>query len=131
MKTIIAGSRRIPSLQLNEYRDWYIPSKRQIIYSVLDDFIKESKIEVSAVISGACWGIDQLGEEWAKKNSKEISTAPADWKKYGKRAGFIRNSEMALAGDCLICIYSSGSSGSLHMISEMKRLGKPIFEKVL
>lgn len=131
MKCIIAGSRRFPKLNLNYYKDWHIPERRKIIYNILEEVIKESGFQIDTVISGCCWGIDQLGEEWAKKNNMPIESAPAEWEKYGKWAGFKRNGEMAEAGDCLICIYTVGSSGSNNMIESMKKLNKPLHIRII
>lgn len=97
---------------------------------MLEELISESKLEITAVISGACWGMDKLGEEWALTNNVPIISAPANWKKYGKSAGFIRNTEMAEIGDALICILTEGSRGTQHMIDIMTKLGKPVFSKV-
>lgn len=129
MKTIIAGSRRIPSLGLNEPDDWKKPELRAVIFKVLEEIVVASGYEIDTVVSGTCWGIDQLGEEWADKNGKPIIYYPANWKRYYKFAGKIRNEEMAKAGDALICLYAKGSAGSLHMVNCMKKLGKPFFTR--
>ncbi len=46
------------------------------------------------IISGHCSGADQLGEKYAENNNILCSVFPAQWKKYGRAAGPIRNSEM-------------------------------------
>lgn len=130
MKCIIAGSRRFPTLNLNNYQDWKNPTLNKVIYDILEKAIKESGFLFNTVVSGTCWGMDQLGEQWAHQNPKIISTIlqyPAEWDKYGKASGPIRNNEMAKAADCLVCIHTKNSAGSLHMISAMKKLNKPLF----
>ena len=125
MKIIIGGSRRLPSLGLNYYKDWLNDKE---IYKILEDCIKLSNFNITEVVSGRCWGIDQLGEKWAKNNNISIIEKPADWS-LGKKAGYVRNREMAKIADGLICIYAKNSKGSEHMIKTMKELDKPIYEK--
>ena len=44
-----------------------------------------------------------------------------DWDKYGKSAGYIRNTEMAEAGDILVAFWDGKSKGTEHMINIMKK----------
>lgn len=47
------------------------------------------------LVSGACpTGADRLGEIVAAELGWNIELYPADWAKYGNRAGFVRNSQM-------------------------------------
>jgi hypothetical protein len=128
-KVIIAGSRRFPSLDINEYKDWGIHYNK--VYPILETLILESKLEITAVVSGKCWGMDELGELWAKNNNISVLSYPADWKKYSRAAGPIRNAQMGEVGDALICICTFGSRGSNNMIDIMKKLGKPHWFKYL
>lgn len=46
----------------------------------------------------------------------KLKLYPADWKKYGSSAGYIRNDEMAKYADCLIAFWDGKSKGTKHMI---------------
>ena len=46
------------------------------------------------VVSGGAKGADTLAERYARENGFEFHLMPADWNRYGKRAGYIRNREM-------------------------------------
>lgn len=131
MKTIIAGSRRIPSVGLLSPADWFNNNKRKMMLDFLTETIKNSKFVVSSVVSGSCWGIDGLGEEYASANGLPLSIYPADWKKFGKKAGHVRNLEMAAAADCLVCVMSAGSRGSADMVEIMKNLKKPYYAVII
>jgi len=50
--------------------------------------------DVIEIVSGHCEGADQLGELYAKNHGLPCKVFPAQWKKFGKAAGPIRNSEM-------------------------------------
>ena len=85
-----------------------------------------SKYQITSVISGAAKGADTLGERWAQENGLSISRKPADWEAYGKRAGYLRNTEMAeeAGSDGLLCAFWDGKSkGTKHMIDIAKSKG--------
>ena len=46
------------------------------------------------VVSGGARGADALAKRYAQDKGYEYIEFPADWNKYGKRAGYIRNEEM-------------------------------------
>ena len=76
--------------------------------------------EITEVVSGKARGVDTLGEWWAKSGEKDIpiQSFPADWKKFKKAAGYIRNAEMAKYADALIAIWDGESRGTFNMIEE-------------
>ena len=43
---------------------------------------------------------------------------PADWDKYGKRAGYLRNVQMAEYADALLAFWDGESRGTKNMIDE-------------
>jgi YspA, cpYpsA-related SLOG family len=98
MRTIIAGSRTINDSQLVEAA------------------IDRSGFDITTVISGTAGGVDKLGELWALDNQVPILFFPANWREHGKKAGFIRNSEMADHADGLIAVWDGKSKGTKMMI---------------
>ena len=64
--------------------------------SIIDRVIAEigSGITAIEIVSGHCAGADQLGEKYAEERGYPCKVFPANWKKYGRAAGPIRNSEM-------------------------------------
>lgn len=85
MKTIIAGSRTVTDLE------------------IVKKAIKASGFKITEVVSGCCLGPDKLGEQWATHNNIPIKRFPADWKKWGIKAGPLRNMEMGEYGNGRIC----------------------------
>lgn len=111
MKTIIAGSRTIASYEV-------------VQKAVL--LAQGAGLEITEVVSGKARGIDTLGEEWAKANNIPVAEFPvraADWKRYGKRAGYLRNQQMGEYADALIAIWDGKSRGTVHMIDIADSLG--------
>lgn len=98
MRVIIAGSRTVTDPQ------------------ALLDALQEVGWEISQVVCGMARGADQLGYDWAKANNIPIAEFPADWKRYGKSAGYKRNVEMARNADALLALWDGESRGTEHMI---------------
>lgn len=88
----------------------------------------DAKYGVTHVISGNATGVDKAGEFWAVEHGKEVIDMPADWDKYGKRAGPIRNMEMLKQADIILVILrDANSKGSSHMASISQKSGKPTY----
>jgi len=109
VKVIIAGSRTITS------------------YKHIEEAVKKSGYKITNVISGAARGVDQLGEMYARLNNIPLTSMPADWDKYGKAAGPIRNAEMGKVADAAVIVWDGKSRGSKNMMDIMTRLEKPYY----
>ena len=83
------------------------------------------------IISGGAVGADMIGEQYADEHGIEIEKYPALWDKYGKKAGPIRNRQMAQVCDIAICFWDGKSKGTMSMINYAKRLGKEVFVKYI
>lgn len=107
-KVIIAGSRYFDNYEyLKEKMDW-------VLQNIKDNIV---------VISGAAPGADTLGEKYAVEKGYDIISKPADWSKYGRSAGPIRNREMAKIADACVCFWDGKSKGTKNMITLAKEYG--------
>ena len=107
MKVIIAGSRSFTNYQFLYLRcSFFIGAHEDI-----------------TIVSGTARGTDRLGERFAKAKGFRIERFPADWDKYGKRAGYVRNEIMAKHADCLIAFWDGKSKGTKHMIDLARKHG--------
>lgn len=95
------------------------------------DFLKEkclyylqNKMPNVLVISGAASGVDTLGEQFANEFGLKIERHPADWNRYGKRAGPIRNEEMVKICDGVIAFWDGQSRGTKTTIDFCKQYNK-------
>lgn len=114
MRIIIAGSRNITE------------------YDIVKAAVEDSGFSVGpgdTVLSGCARGVDRIGEEITEIRGAGIERHPADWDAYGKRAGYLRNAEMAKAADALIAVWDGESRGTKNMIELMQRAGKPCYIK--
>lgn len=105
MRVLITGS-----------RDW---DDRSILAQVLLNaemtaIPEHGRLAKMLLVSGACpTGADRIAEEYAEEWGWKIERHPADWDQYGKRAGFLRNSEMVhLGADVCLAFIKNESRGA-------------------
>ena len=77
------------------------------------------------IVSGGARGVDKAGERFADTELVPVRRFPANWTKYGKKAGPLRNAKMAKYADALMAFWDGESPGTRNMISLMEELGKP------
>lgn len=113
MRIIVAGSRNITN------------------YSTVVQAIQESGwlSKRTEIVSGMAQGVESLAARFALKNGYALYQFPADWNKYGKSAGMIRNQEMAEFADALIAIWDGRSRGTKGMIEIARKRGLKVFVK--
>lgn len=73
------------------------------------------------IVSGLARGADRLGLVYAKENHLPVDQFPAKWNEHGKRAGYLRNAEMANNADALVAFWDGQSKGTKHMIDIAKK----------
>ena len=105
MRIIIAGGRDF--------------TNNGMAFICLESLVKAGDV----IISGHASRADTIGEFYAQKNGLQCELYPADWKKYGKAAGPIRNEEMAKTADMLIAFWDGKSRRTKSMIGLAKKHG--------
>lgn len=129
-KVIIAGGR--------DYKD----------YNQLKSYCKhllQNKDNIE-VVSGTAEGADSLGENFAIEHNLGLKSFPAPWhevngkpkseigtrkdgSQFWKKAGPVRNVQMANYADALIAFWDGKSKGTKHMIDTAKKLGLKVAVK--
>ena len=88
--------------------------------------IVDSYETIDEIVSGCARGADRLGERVAGEMNIPIRLVPAEWHKFGKQAGPIRNRIMAKYADELLVFWDGDSIGTQNMMMTMRRLDKPL-----
>lgn len=120
LRVIIAGSRDFDDFSK------LMNSSINILSGITN---KRDDLDKIRIISGTARGADKLGEQYAKVAGYELSRFPADWNRLGKRAGYVRNAEMAKFAveddnyGVLIAFWDGQSKGTKHMIDLAKKYG--------
>jgi hypothetical protein len=104
LKLIIAGSR--------DYTDYeYVKGKLDFLLSQTKDV---------EIICGGARGADLMGKRYGEEKGYPVRMFEARWDELGKKAGFIRNKEMAKVGTHLVAFSKNNSKGTAHMINLAK-----------
>lgn len=104
----------------------------ELVMGTLDAYIDQLWVDRGhlEIVSGRARGADRLGEQYADICGIRVACFEANWQKYGKVAGPMRNVEMAdYASEdgytgVLIAFWDGESKGTEHMIkvAELKGL---------
>lgn len=118
-RIIIAGSRTF--------------TDKSLLYRVCDEQVAEiAKNDENAtvqIISGSARGADKLAEMYARDRHLSNIIIPAQWNKYGKKAGMLRNGDMARIANrkdgegILIAFWDGQSRGTQNMIFRSNESG--------
>jgi hypothetical protein len=90
--------------------------------------IHEEQDRITHLFHGNARGADTLASEWGRSAPGVIVCAcPANWKKYGKRAGPIRNQHMLGQSPDLVLAFPGGR-GTADMVRRAKEAGVKVVE---
>ena len=113
-------------------RDWPDPN---VVWTALDSELFRGTLTTTdtlVVVHGACpTGADLEADRWVKARSAEIRTAdirvkryPADWARFGRSAGPLRNLDMVGDGaDQCLAFICHGSRGASHCAELAEQAG--------
>jgi hypothetical protein len=111
MKVLVCGS-----------RVWPFPD--QIEEKILE---LQSKHKDLVVLQGKARGADQIAEEICLIHNIPCQSFPADWQRYGKSAGFIRNVQMLdEKPDLVLAFRWANSVGTSHTLREAHKRNIPV-----
>lgn len=114
------------SVVIGGYRNF---EKYEIFKSFVDSCLVELDLKEITILSGHCKGVDLMGEQYAKEKGLLLEVYPAEWKKYGKAAGPIRNKQMVEKADIVIAFVCERAKGTKNLIAQAKKLDKKVFVK--
>jgi len=80
----------------------------------------------ATVVNGGASGIDTLCADFARSIGLNVETINAEWAKYGKAAGHIRNAKMLETADYLIAF--NGGRGTADCVRQARAKGIPVIE---
>ncbi|MBR5493353.1 MAG: DUF2493 domain-containing protein [Alistipes sp.] len=131
-----------PRRKSEEHREAYLNTYRVIVagsrgffdYDLmsreLDKLFNESKEFAGndvKIISGMADGADSLAIRYADERKLTKILFPANWKRFSRVAGFLRNEDMLSVATHLVVFWDGKSSGTHHMIEIAKAKSIPIW----
>lgn len=88
-----------------------------------------AKTTITTIIEGGATGADALAAKWATDYNITLKTYRAQWRKYAKSAGAIRNQQMLdEEADISMCVAFPGGSGTADMIRRAQTANIPVFQ---
>lgn len=91
---------------------------------IINNYIDEIGAKPDTIISGGAKGIDSMAEKYAKENNIPVNIFHADWDKYGKIAGILRNTDIIKSSTHVIALPSKKSVGTYDSINKAKKANK-------
>lgn len=73
------------------------------------------------VVSGRAAGVDSIAEARARERGLEVLPIEADWRTYGKSAGYRRNEKIVETSSSVVAFWNSYSPGTGHTIDIARR----------
>ena len=91
---------------------------KEFVFFMIEEAIKTYNI--THIVSGGAIGIDSIAEEYAINHRLSTIIHHAQWKKYGKSAGYRRNKLIWKDSDIIIAFWDGESEGTKHTIDNYK-----------
>ena len=109
-------------------------SDYDLLEKTINDAIGASECNGLEIVSGHCVGADRLSELYAEKHNASVKMFSAEWEKYGKCAGSIRNKQMVdyisrFENKIAIAFTSANTKGMRNTIALAKKANICVIEK--
>ena len=98
----------------------------ECVFATLDDL--DRRVGVQEVITGGASGADSYGHHWAQDRGKPSVIFTADWAKWGRGAGPLRNQRMLDEGKPTLVVAFPGGKGTADMCRRAREFGVPLLK---
>jgi SLOG family YspA-like protein len=92
---------------------------------IVDQYLDKNGIPLE-IISGGCKGVDKLAEKYARELDIPFKSFEADWNKYGRSAGPLRNTQIIEYCTHVLALPTKGSVGTLDTIRKAQKISKDV-----
>lgn len=97
--------------------------KDEALFNAKMDEFRVGTAHDDLIIHGGAPGADFLAACYALKHKLPMICFPADWGKYGKAAGYVRNCQMLVEGKPDVVIAFPGGKGTAMMVEIAMKAG--------
>jgi hypothetical protein len=94
------------------------------VFAALD--VVHEEVTITVLIHGNARGADNLGALWAEKRGVRARRFKANWNKFGKAAGPMRNQQMINEGKPDLVVAFPGGRGTEDMIKRAQHHNIPV-----
>jgi predicted Rossmann-fold nucleotide-binding protein len=96
------------------------------VFDALDEVLEAHS--VGLVVHGDATGADRLAREWARRRNIPQKPYPADWNRWGRAAGPIRNQKMLDREKPDLVVAFPGGAGTADMVNRARGAGLKVLE---
>ncbi|MCJ2088359.1 DUF2493 domain-containing protein [Methylobacterium sp. E-005] len=122
MRILVCGGRDLePALVWN----WLETNAQEECADALN---RASHNLITHVIQGGATGADAGADRWARASRIPVLSFRADWERYGRRAGPLRNTRMLVEGQPDVVIAFQGGAGTADLIRKARSMELPVVE---
>lgn len=98
-------------------------------YELLKQTLNDMEIDI--LVSGGAIGADKLAERYSDEKELNGGNIPIivikpDWQRYGKSAGFMRNTIIIENCDKVVAFWDGESKGTKDSIQKARKMNKPV-----
>lgn len=92
---------------------------------IIEKFIDHLNVPQTVIISGGARGVDSVAAQVARERDIRVIEIKPDWDRFGKSAGFRRNTQIVQACDDLIAFWNMESRGTLDSLKKARKYHRP------
>ena len=82
---------------------------------------------VESIVSGGAKGVDTLAERYAKEIGRPMVVFKPDYKRYGRGAALVRNTQIIEYADVVYAFWDGRSNGTRDAINKAQKMGKILY----
>lgn len=92
----------------------------------IEDALDQYLDFVEGIVTGDARGADAIARQYALEKGLQLIVCEADWDRYGKAAGPIRNESIVIQADTILAFPLPSSKGTWNTVKQARQRGIPV-----
>lgn len=92
-------------------------------YDTIERIVDGLHLSPTCIVSGGARGVDTLAERYAQNRNIPCQVFTPDWKRFGKGAGIMRNTDIVASVNVIVAFPSKDSKGTFDTINKARKKG--------
>jgi hypothetical protein len=128
-RILVCGGRDYATDNIQQYKFMH-GVLNQLTWLISENYIENDNWYPTdiTIIEGGADGADSAASDYAIMNLCKLETYCADWGKYGKQAGYVRNDQMLREGKPDLVLAFPGGKGTAMMIRLARKAGVEVLD---